>query len=40
MFRLTEPPPPKEGDPTVRRPLIRIAVRAAPAPRRLKVALD
>ena len=39
-LRLTEPPPPRDGEPTVRRPLIRTAVRAAPAPRKLNVAFD
>ena len=39
-LRFTVPPPPKEAEPTVRRPLIRTAVRDAPAPRRLMVALD
>ena len=40
MFRLTVPPPPKEGEPATRRPLIITRVRPAPTPRRSIVALD
>ena len=39
-FKFTDPPPPREGDPTILLPLIRIAVLAAPAPLRLNVAFD
>ena len=40
MFRLTVPPPPSEGEPATRRPLIMTNVRPAPTPRRSMVALD